>query len=410
MAFLSQEKLETDVKRILESFDRTQWTHRVNFNLIKNLPILTREDLRKINMRPDFYASKTSGSTGEPVSIEKTYADYIWYLATNIREMLWRKWDFTKKLAIIKPGSKTEDKNDWGIPKNIVQNQGKSFKIGYEPISILQKWLEEKQPDYLNCPPTIVEQLDLTKLNIIDIKGTGEMGGSMYSSEECGTIAINCPDNPSVKHVMENIICEVDTDGGIIITSLSNPYIKRYKHGDHIELGQCTCGRKLQTITDIKGRVRNMFIMENGDKKWPLFGSRDFYHKYGITKLKAIQTAIGEIELQIISNKLSDFQEEDIKTTINTYIGCVVNATIKYVESFPNYKFEEFVSSINPNAKFIYPGLELSKIFVIICGLVLLGKDFKLNHVSIVNLFKSPKSFPVAYCPFELLKYIEPFS
>ena len=346
MGILSQEKFESDVKNVLDSFDRTQWNHRANYQRIKNLPILTREDLRKIDMKPDFYMSKTSGSTGEPITVQKTYADFVWYLATNIREMIWRKWDFSKNLAIIKPGSLTEDKNDWGIPKNIVQNQGKCFKIGYEPISILQKWLEEKQPDYLNCSPTIVKQLDFSKLNLIDIKGTGEMGGSMYSSEECGTIAIQCPDNPSVKHVMENIICEVDTDGGIIITSLTNNYIRRYKHGDHIELGECNCGRKLQTITNIKGRVRNMFIMENGDKKWPLFGSRDYYEKYGIKRFKAIQTDIGKIELQLESNQLTNIQEEEIKSTMNIYIGCTVEVTIKYVNSFPNYKFEEFVSLV----------------------------------------------------------------
>jgi hypothetical protein len=77
-----------------------------------------------------------------------------------------------------------------GLPKNIIQNQRKNvLELADEPISVLQKWLEEKQPDYLNCaPPSIAKQLDLSKLrfNLI-LKVPGEMGGSMYSSEECGT-------------------------------------------------------------------------------------------------------------------------------------------------------------------------------------------------------------------------------
>ena len=76
----------------------------------------------------------------------------------------------------------------------------------------------------------------------------------MYSSEECGTIAIQCPDNTNMMHVMENIIVEVETDGSVLITTTTNPYIKRYKHGDNIELGECTCGRTLQTIKKINGR------------------------------------------------------------------------------------------------------------------------------------------------------------
>ena len=338
-------KLDIDVKRVLDGFEKTQWRHKPNFFLINKMPIISRQDLRKIEMEKGYYMSKTSGSTGEPVTIQKSYLDYVWYLATNIREIRWRKWDVTKNIAIIRPGSKTIDTNDWGIPRNIEPIQGKTFKIGYEPISVIQKWLEEKNPDYLHCNPSIVKQLDLSKLNIIDIKGSGEMGGSLYSSEECGTIAIECPDNPNVKHVMENIICEVDEDGGLIVTSLTNPYIKRYKHGDHIELGECNCGRTLQTITEIKGRVRNMFVLPNGDKKWPLLGTRDIHEEYGIKRFKMTQTSIEDLIVEVISKPLLE-KEESLISTIKSALGVEINVSIKYVNDFPNYKFEEFVSLV----------------------------------------------------------------
>lgn len=344
MAVLNQ--IDIDVYQLLKQFEKSQWKHKPNFNLVSNLPIITREDLRTIEMDKGFYTTKTSGSTGEPVTISKTYNDFIWYLATNIRELKWRKWDASKTLAVIRPGSATEDLDDWGIPKNIDPIQGKRYMIGYKPISHLQKWLEEKNPHYLHCAPTILKQLDLSKIsNLIDTKGTSEMGGSLYSSEECGTIAINCPDNPSVKHVMENNIVEVDTDGGLIITTLTNKYIRRYKHGDHIELGECNCGRTLQTIKTINGRVRNMFVMRNGDKKWPLFGSRDFNDEFGIKRFKVIQTTLSEIELQIISDPLGD-KKEAVISAIKKYLDEPIDVKIKYVKDFPNYKFEEFVSLV----------------------------------------------------------------
>jgi phenylacetate-CoA ligase len=340
-------QLDIDVQNVLISFEISQWSHKPNFDLIKNSPVITREDFRKIKQQPGFYMSKTSGSTGEPVTIQKTYQDYVLYLATNIREIRWRNWDFSKNLAIIKAGSKKEDKVGWGVPLTLEPKQGMTFKIGFEPISVLQKWLEEKNPHYLHCIPSIVAQLDLSRItNLIDVKGTGEKGGTMYSSEECGTIAIQCPDNKDVYHVMENIIVECDEEGAIIVTSLTNPYVRRYKHGDHIELGECDCGRTLQTIKKIHGRVRNMLVLPNGDKKWPTFGTRDIHETFGIKRFKVIQTSVNDLEVQIISDKLSPEKTETFINTILVSVGEPLNVKIKYVNSFPNYKFEEFVSLV----------------------------------------------------------------
>jgi len=167
----------------------------------------------------------------------------------------------------------------------------------------------------------------------------------MYSTEECGTIAILCPENPNVYHVMENTYVDIDTDGGIIVTSMTNPYIKRYKHGDHIEMGECTCGRTMQTIKEIKGRTRNMFTLPNGDKKWPLLGSHYFFERFGIKRFRAIQTSIDELELEIICEPLGE-KENDVKSLVNTMLESPINVIIRYVETFPNYKFEEFISKV----------------------------------------------------------------
>ena len=144
---------------------------------------------------------------------------------------------------------------------------------------------------------------------------------------------------------MDNQIVEVDIDGGLIITTLTNPYIKRYKHGDHIELGVCNCGRKSQVISKIYGRVRNLFTLPNGDKKWPLIGSLEYYEKYGIKRFKAIQHSLEELELQIISEPLGE-KESDVKSLVVKMLDSPINVTISYVEDFPNYKFEEFVSMV----------------------------------------------------------------
>lgn len=334
----------TQLFNLINSFELSQWKHKANLDLIKNYPIMTRSDLRKIKQKKGIFSSKSSGSTGEPVTVEKTLQDYIWYMATNIRELIWRRWDATKTKAALKGGLSRGELDSWGLPKEIFPIQGKTYVNGYQSSKEIQAWLEEVNPCYLHCFPSIVKQLDISKLtNLIDIKGTGELGGSMYSSEECGTIAIQCPDNKNNYHVMENQIIEVDNDGGIIITTLSNPYIRRYKHGDHVELGTCTCGRSLQTITKIHGRVRNMFVLPDGSKKWPLIGSRTFHDKYGIEKFKCIQWSLKNVELQIIAPKLD---ESALIKEVKDTLEADVDIQISYVDSFPNYKHEEFVSMV----------------------------------------------------------------
>ena len=347
MEILTDEKIDKDVLKLLEMFETTQYKeHKIKPEMISG-PIITRDDLRNIKMGEGLYTSKSSGSTGEPVSVEKSYQDMIWTIATNIREIRWRKWDVTKTVAVIKTTHKTGELDSWGISKRIEPVQGKTYTNSYKPISELQEWLEEVNPHYIQCIPSILKQLNVAKIsNFIDWKGTGEVGGTMYSTEECGTIAILCPENPHVYHVMENMYVEVDTDGGIIVTSMTNPYVKRYKHGDHIEMGECTCGRTMQTIKEIKGRTRNMFTLPNGDKKWPLLGSQHYYERFGIKRFKATQTSINELMLEIISESLGE-KEHELKDLVCEFLQTDINVTIKYVDNFPDYKFEEFVSLVH---------------------------------------------------------------
>ena len=345
MAVLTQENIDKDVKDLLEYLEKSQWKFIPNFLSISSFETMTRDDLRNIDIKDNIGISKTSGSTGEPVTVGKSYKDLIWYTATSIREFRWLNWDVTKNIAVIKAGNKENDIDGWGISYGIEPTQGRRFLNDLLPISELQTWLEEKNPHYIHCLPSIIQQIDTSKIsNFIDWKGTGEVGGTAYSSEECGIIALTCPDNQSVYHVMENQIVEVDTEGALIITTTSNKYIRRYKHGDHIELGSCNCGRSLQTIKKIHGRVRNMMLLPNGDKKWPLIGSLE-YESFGIKRFKMVQTKINELELSIICHPLGD-REVELIEVVNKWVGFPVNVVIKYVDEFPNYKFEEFVCDI----------------------------------------------------------------
>jgi len=342
---IKSDLLTKQVSALLKMFERSQYEFNIDYDSIKNLPITTREDLRKVSIPSGAVTCSTSGSTGESVTVIKTKLDSIWYLATNIRACRWRGWDFSRDIAIIKPGVKTKDSPSWGVPKSIEPMQGRSYKTGLRPIKELQQWIEEKNPHYLNCLPSIRDSLDLTKVkNYVSWGGTGELGGTTYSSEECGTIALQCPDNPAFYHVMENQIVEEGKDGSAIITTLTNPYIRRYKHGDHVKLGQCTCKRTLQSIQKINGRVRNMFIMRNGDKKWPLFGSRSFYERHNIKKYQMIQKSVELVVAKIVSEEKVD--EVKLIRDIHEWLDPSIKVVVEYVNGFTDYKFEEFKNEI----------------------------------------------------------------
>lgn len=338
--------VDDHIIQLVDILEKSQWDHQINDKYYKPYPVITRADLRRIPMEKGQFACRTSGSTGEPVTVQKTFFDYIWYVATNIREMRWRNWDVTKNLAIIRPdfiGKKDED--NWRLPRKLYPVQGQVFCYHYDTIPKIQAWLEAKNPHYIQAYPSILKQLDLSRIpNLLDTKSTGELGGTCYSSEECGTIALQCPDNSRNWHVMENQIVETDVDNNLIITTITNKYIKRYKHGDVVVLGSCTCGRTLQTITEIRGRVRNFFVMPDGSKKWPLVGSRTFYEKFGIEQFKVIQKALMDVELQIKAPKVAE--EGDLVREVQQALGLEVNVSVVYVESFPNYKHEEFVSLV----------------------------------------------------------------
>lgn len=139
--------------------------------------------------------------------------------------------------------------------------------------------------------PSILETIDLKALRRLKaIKTTGEtlqkrdpLIADMYSSEEVGMIAIQCPDCPEAYHVMENILVEILDEKDqptnvdrVILTDLTSHYLHRYDIGDYVEIGQCSCGGGLQTIKKILGRRRNRVVLPDGSSHWPRIGSLQF--------------------------------------------------------------------------------------------------------------------------------------
>ena len=188
--------------------------------------------------------------------------------------------------------------------------------------------------------------------NLIDIRSVGETGGTCYSCEEAGTIALQCPQYPDIYHIMENIVVETDPQHGILITDLTNPIIRRYALGDFVELGtdRCKCGRELDTICKIYGRIRNMLLLPNNDKIWPTIGEplfRTITNK--IVQHQVVQKTMYDIDLRLkVTEKLNTEEENNLLNLMSKTLNQDhLKYQIVYVNDFPLGKFETFKCEIN---------------------------------------------------------------
>ena len=50
MAFLKQEKIFSEAKELLNQIELSQWNHKPDFDLVSQFKVMTREDLRNIDM------------------------------------------------------------------------------------------------------------------------------------------------------------------------------------------------------------------------------------------------------------------------------------------------------------------------------------------------------------------------
>jgi hypothetical protein len=89
--------LEENVKILLNQMKLTQWKKPQVDPTLFDLPILNREGLCEKKMDKGFYTTKTSGSTGIPVTVEKTKEDYMKLIQI---ETLLENGDYRSRLSM----------------------------------------------------------------------------------------------------------------------------------------------------------------------------------------------------------------------------------------------------------------------------------------------------------------------
>jgi len=366
------------------------------------IPLLTRSELmlQETHIRchaipPEHgqtFRMQTSGSTGQTVTVLRTDATQRYWLTLAMREHQWHRRDFSATLAVIKATTPTMDdpiraaQTGWGPPVSLLHKTGPSFSQPLSmPVAQQAVWLARIDPKYLLTYPTnlsalldVYERGEATlPVALQQVRTVGEtlhpglrerckaLGDinvvDLYSSQELGLIALQCPESGLYHTQDENLIVEVLDEQGqpctqgeigrVVITDLHNyatPLI-RYEIRDYAERGPaCSCGRGLGSLKRIMGRRRNMVTLPDGSKHWPLVGAPRYREVADIRQYQVIQHGLDDIELRLLVTPLTPGQEAAIATLAHQALGHPFKLRFSYFDrELPNTgngKFEEFIS------------------------------------------------------------------
>lgn len=336
---------------------------------------------------------RTSGSTGRTINICGTWVTSLFWSAMTMRDHFWHKRNFSGKLAVIRhrdnivapyPG---ERYGNWGPPAASLYDTGPSaFLSSSTDIAMQAQWLQEENPDYILSYPSNLRALadyflkNNKKLaNLRQVRTLGEIVGAgvreacrrawdvqladMYSAQEVGYIALQCPEVENNYHVQSESLlvevvdkngnpCKEGETGRVLLTTLHNfatPLI-RYEIGDYATVGSCACGRGLPVLAGIRGRQRNMLHIPDGRQTWPTFGM----HTIGalpIEQFQFVQKRLDSIEARLVcASPLTKKQEEALVDTLCKRMDYPFKIAIKYLKEIPRSKggkFEDFMSEIS---------------------------------------------------------------
>lgn len=313
----------------------------------------------------------TSGSTGEPVVVRRTAVNALFFHAMTLRDLRWHRRDPAGRLCLVRAGIEMPERREsWGALALLARRTGPLLQlpVNADPAQ-LGRWIAEFAPDFLVIYPTVLAAIaryfDMPGRNAPRVRHIQTIGETLtsevrahaahvfaaavtdcYSSEEFGPIALQCPGS-GLYHVMaESVLVEVVRDDGTpcrpgeagraLITDIHNyamPMI-RYDIGDIVEVADpCTCGRGLPAWSRIHGRVRNLVLMPDGTRRWPVTGFPRCREVAPVVQYQLVQRERDSIEARLVVERpLTHAEEEALRGVFHAAIGHPFKLRLTYVD------------------------------------------------------------------------------
>ncbi|MCP4549105.1 MAG: phenylacetate--CoA ligase family protein [bacterium] len=313
---------------------------------LERLPVLTKEIIRregKAMMADDFDTwqprpKATSGSTGVPLKyfIDRRSHSYHW-------AFIWRAWnqvgfrpgdawttlsggalvpaevDFKQRTylwlngAIHQPSYHLRDE-DFARYAKLLRDRPFPLLYAYpSSLRLFAEWLRENSAEIaVSHFFTTSEALPPAWRSEIEV-GAGGTVHDIYGNNDGGILSFECDQYDGYHLNMEGVFVEIVNDDGhqvpdgdsgeIVSTNLLNyamPFI-RYAPGDggSIRRDPCPCGRGLERISNLQGRIRDFIVTGDGRRVHGAFFNHfePFYNSDWIEAFQVRQTEVGAIRL-----------------------------------------------------------------------------------------------------------------
>lgn len=368
------------------------------------LPILTRAEVQAAGAalhagrlprgHAPTAAISTSGSTGRPLTALTTPVTRQLWLLFTLRDHLWQRRDFRGKFAVIRslPDGKGlypagARGRSWGPALAGLYRSGPSAALSVLAATEEQAaWLRRENPDYLLCypsalaelasrfrargdaPPRLKQVATFAEALPPDLRAAcraafGVELKDMYSAQELGYLALQCPDHAHYHVQDEAVLLEVLRDDGtpcapgevgrVVATPLHNfamPLV-RYEIGDLAERGAaCPCGRGLGVLTRILGRTRNLLTLPDGRRLWPRLSEARYVEIPALKQYQLVQKTTARLEMRVVADPpFTAADEARLRDIVLARIGHPFEIVFSYPESIPRGpggKYEDFKSEL----------------------------------------------------------------
>lgn len=362
------------------------------------IPLLTRADLQtqadaiRASVYPRAHGKTfdiaTGGSTAEPVTVRRTALTQLFWQAATLRDHLWHRRDLAATMAIIRQFPQAVDETKPGRWGGVLRS-GPAWHLPISTdVETQLRWLQKVDPHILLTYPANLDALlthmrhegvTLARLREVrTVSGTvtaalrercrqvlGVPLTDLYSAQEVGVIALQCPDSGLLHVQSEHLLVEVLDDQGqpcregeigqVVVTDLHNfamPLI-RYALRDWAEVGPaCSCGRGLPTLRRVVGRTRNMAMSPEGKPFWPVLDTKQILNAIPhLRQYQFEQTAENAITVRLVCAPApSPEQLQKFQATLEQMLGHAYRWTWQVGDAplplSASGKFEEFISSI----------------------------------------------------------------
>jgi phenylacetate-CoA ligase len=334
----------------------------------------------------------TSGSTGEPVSVGVTALAGLFWQAFSLRDHLWHRRDLAGKSAVIRylgDGAPAEglQQKGWGPSTDLAFDTGPTVVFSVQTdVAAQAEWLAREDPDYLLTYPSnalaLAEHFAARELRLPRLREVrcvselltrevreacrrvwGVPATDIYSAEEVGYLALQCPEHEHGHVQAEGILVELlDEDGlpcapgqvgRVVVTPLHNfaTVLLRYELGDYAEAGgPCPCGRGLPVLARIVGRERNLVVLPSGRNYSPWLAEIARHRGVPVGLQQIVQRSLELMEFRYTAERdLTAAEEQDLANLLNASVGHSFQVRFVRLPDIPRSaagKREEFICAV----------------------------------------------------------------